>query len=312
MSIGIYKIENLINNKVYIGQSIHIEKRWQEHCQASSKSLIGKAIKKYGAELKDLEQRYKSVKTVAEKAELDNQFKNLKSSISAEGLTGKSRFDELGRSIKQIAEFAGVYNVVRNIAFQIPGQMVEAVKDVDSAMTDLYKVTDETSAKYNEFLTNAGTKSQELGRSMSSYIKQTSEWAKLGYSFDQATELSRVSSIYANVGEVSDDTAVSDMVTAMKAYNIKANDASKITDALNILGNNFSHMEYLPINFIVSYNCISAFPFALSYFVKTNLFEMKVLYEEFFLFALYPLKSSTLNLLFRLPDFLSLTFCLLV
>lgn len=30
------------------------------------------------------------------------------------------------------------------------------------------------------------------------------------------------------------------MVTAMKAYNIKANDASKITDALNILGNNYA------------------------------------------------------------------------
>lgn len=44
MSIGIYKIENLINGKKYIGQSIHIEKRWQEHCQVSSKSLIGKAI----------------------------------------------------------------------------------------------------------------------------------------------------------------------------------------------------------------------------------------------------------------------------
>lgn len=50
MSIGIYKIENLINNKIYIGQSIHIEKRWSEHCQNSSKSLIGQAIKKYGKE----------------------------------------------------------------------------------------------------------------------------------------------------------------------------------------------------------------------------------------------------------------------
>ena len=28
VSIGIYKIENLINGKIYIGQSIHIEKRW--------------------------------------------------------------------------------------------------------------------------------------------------------------------------------------------------------------------------------------------------------------------------------------------
>lgn len=50
MSIGIYKIENLTNNKIYIGQSIHIEKRWLEHCSLSSKSLIGQAIKKYGKE----------------------------------------------------------------------------------------------------------------------------------------------------------------------------------------------------------------------------------------------------------------------
>lgn len=48
MSIGIYKIQNLINNKVYIGQSIHIETRWNEHCRSSSKSLISQAIQKYG------------------------------------------------------------------------------------------------------------------------------------------------------------------------------------------------------------------------------------------------------------------------
>ena len=48
--IGIYKITNLINNKIYIGQSIHIERRWSEHCQPSAKSLIAKAIQKYGKE----------------------------------------------------------------------------------------------------------------------------------------------------------------------------------------------------------------------------------------------------------------------
>ena len=50
MTCGIYKIENLINGKLYIGQSIHIELRWQEHCRSSAKSLIGKAISKYGKE----------------------------------------------------------------------------------------------------------------------------------------------------------------------------------------------------------------------------------------------------------------------
>lgn len=48
--IGIYKIENLINHKVYIGQSIHIERRWKEHCFPSASSIISKAIKKYGKE----------------------------------------------------------------------------------------------------------------------------------------------------------------------------------------------------------------------------------------------------------------------
>lgn len=31
MTKGIYKITNTINNKIYIGQSIHIEQRWKEH-----------------------------------------------------------------------------------------------------------------------------------------------------------------------------------------------------------------------------------------------------------------------------------------
>ena len=48
--IGIYKITNLTNEKAYIGQSIHIERRWQEHCRPSSRSLIGRAIQKYGKE----------------------------------------------------------------------------------------------------------------------------------------------------------------------------------------------------------------------------------------------------------------------
>lgn len=49
MSIGIYKITNLYNNKVYIGQSVHIERRWQEHC-CNHSSVISKAIRKYGKE----------------------------------------------------------------------------------------------------------------------------------------------------------------------------------------------------------------------------------------------------------------------
>ena len=53
--IGIYKIENKINGKVYIGQSNNIEKRWSEHISAlnndrHANSYLQRAWKKYGRE----------------------------------------------------------------------------------------------------------------------------------------------------------------------------------------------------------------------------------------------------------------------
>lgn len=53
--IGIYKITNLINNKCYIGQSIHIEKRFAQHkspyeIERDKEKPLYKAFLKYGIE----------------------------------------------------------------------------------------------------------------------------------------------------------------------------------------------------------------------------------------------------------------------
>lgn len=53
-NIGIYKIENKINGKVYIGQSQNIFKRWSVHGNKNKANncnmVISKAISKYGVE----------------------------------------------------------------------------------------------------------------------------------------------------------------------------------------------------------------------------------------------------------------------
>ena len=48
--IGIYKITNKLNGKVYIGQSVDIDTRWRQHINAKDDMLIHKSIQKYGAE----------------------------------------------------------------------------------------------------------------------------------------------------------------------------------------------------------------------------------------------------------------------
>lgn len=50
MICGIYKIQNLINNKIYIGQSTDIKTRWYKHKCAQDNFYIHKAIRKYGIE----------------------------------------------------------------------------------------------------------------------------------------------------------------------------------------------------------------------------------------------------------------------
>jgi len=50
MSCGIYKITNIINNHAYIGESINIERRWNEHKRMLYHSSLYDAFKKYGLE----------------------------------------------------------------------------------------------------------------------------------------------------------------------------------------------------------------------------------------------------------------------
>ena len=113
--------------------------------------------------------------------------------------------------------------------------MAAAVKETDAAMTELYKATDETDKRYEQFLKDASKNAKDLGRSVSSLIAQTAEWSKLGFSLEQAEKLAKISSVYANISGANDASAVSDLATAMKAFNIEAENSITIIDSLNKL-----------------------------------------------------------------------------
>jgi group I intron endonuclease len=47
---GIYIVTNNVNGKRYVGQSIDIERRWNQHRYGKGSLLLRNAIKKYGIE----------------------------------------------------------------------------------------------------------------------------------------------------------------------------------------------------------------------------------------------------------------------
>lgn len=170
---------------------------------------------------------------------IKREFRELQTQAREAGKLGNSLWGSIKEQFEKFTQWFSVTSLTTNV-LHIGRQMYDAVYDIDTAMTNLYKVTDETSQKYNQFLESSSKSAHELGRSISSLVEQTANWAKLGFSLDEAEQLAKISSIYANVGEVDNDTAVSDMVTAMKAFNIEVSNSITIIDMLNKLGNEFA------------------------------------------------------------------------
>lgn len=198
-----------------------------------------KAAKTYGDSLSEIKNQLNEPLDLENFRKLSAEFAMIKSQAKAAGLTTRSFFTNVKDISLQLLGLTSTVAVIQK-GIEAAKKMYQNVYNIDTAMTNLKKVTDETDTAYSNFLTRSANSAKELGRTISGLITQTSEWAKLGYSLDEAEKLSKLSSIYANVGEVDDKAAVSDMVTAMKAYQIEASNAINIVDIYNELGNKFA------------------------------------------------------------------------
>lgn len=176
---------------------------------------------------------------VKEINDINIRLKQTESSMRSIGKLGLSWTDKLTQAWEKFGGWGFATGTMMTVINQLR-QIPKEVYAIDTAMNNLYKVTDETDKKYQDFLNSAKSSAVEIGRSVSSLIEQTANWAKLGFDIDTASTLAKTSSIYANVGEVDDATAVSDIVTAIKAFNIEASDSITIVDKFNKLGNEFA------------------------------------------------------------------------
>lgn len=196
-----------------------------------------KAVKKYGIELKDLENRYRQAATVADKAKLDNEFKNLKSSISAEGLTGKSLLAEMNRGFKQIGQFALTYGAIQKVP-EVLKNMATEVLHVDTAMTELRKVSDVNDSQLKNYFDHATESAKKYGSEINDVISSAADWKRLGYSFEESGELADITTLLQRVGDnMTQESSASGLISTLKGFGKDADEAKSIVDMVNEVAN---------------------------------------------------------------------------
>lgn len=173
--------------------------------------------------------------------QMSKDWSELKKYIQDAGL----ETDKLSVKLKKLFEVnikSQLANQVINAFQQGLRQVYQNVVDIDSAMTELKKVTDETSGAYSKFLSEAGDRAKAVGSTVSDIVNATADYARLGYSLDDAKTLADVSAVYYNVGDDLDSftTATDNIVGTMKAFNLEADDAIGLVDKLNAVSNNFA------------------------------------------------------------------------
>lgn len=172
--------------------------------------------------------------------QLSDQFEVLKQKARAAGEAGKTFGQRFQEGFAKFASWFSISQLFMTMINSI-GRMVEKVTEIDTAMTSLKKVTDESAASYAKYMDDALGRSKDLSARAPDYIEASAGWARMGFDMEEAQRLGELSMIYYNVGDgvESVDAATSSLISTMKAFNIEAADAESILDKLNYVGNNY-------------------------------------------------------------------------
>lgn len=160
----------------------------------------------------------------------------------------RTAWQDVGVGIKGIGKEAlryatNLFQVMDIVRYMRTG--FNEVLAIDTALTELRKVTDETSATYNNFLQTMSKTGAVVGSTVKDLTTSAADWARLGYDLEQAGKLAENTMVLMNVSEfdnVNDatDTLIS-AIQAFKSEDMDVGDFSMdIIDVFNQIGNSYA------------------------------------------------------------------------
>lgn len=168
----------------------------------------------------------------------EQAVENFKNACYKAGLETETLGQKLSRLFKEHFQtaiaMAGVAMVKQGLR-----EVYDNVLELDTAVTELKKVSKMTGDEMNEYLDRTAINARELGANISDLVSSTADWKRLGYTDKDSEELARVSALMANVGDQIDNatTASSYLISAMQGFGLVADDAERLLDCMNQIAN---------------------------------------------------------------------------
>ncbi len=222
----------------------------KEKAMLRLKNLFGKnseAAKNFASDLDRIQKELRECGSPSGLQIINKDIDVLGRKVKESGVQVQTFGQRLKKQFQQYSSYLSIASLFQ-YAEQGLRSMFEQVKLIDSAMTELKKVTNETDAAYNEFLTNAADRAKVIGTTIDGLVSSTADFARLGYGFEDAQGLAEVANIYAVVGDEIEgvEGATESLISTMAAFKDEMNGMSNtdfamsIIDKFNEIGNNFA------------------------------------------------------------------------
>lgn len=188
----------------------------------------------------DIKAWYDQIKSGNPSASLDVILGKVEEIVRKEkeaGRGGKSMWDAIKeKAFYSAASVVGTYFGLNDI-IRYGKEGINTVRELDAAMTEVRKVSNATEGQYKSFRNTISSTAKEIATTNKELLNSSADFLRLGYSLDQASDLAKNATLFVNVGDGVDITeATEDMITAMKAFDIQAEDSIKIVDDYNQIG----------------------------------------------------------------------------
>ena len=185
---------------------------------------------------------YKEIESGNPSMSLDKIHGEIMKIVNAEteaGRAGKSMWAAIKEKAWYGAASAiGTYFGINDI-FRYGGEAVQIVRELDTALTEMRKVSNESLQSLKAYQATTFDTADAVGTTAKQIQNSTADWMRLGESMDQAAESAKDANVLLNVSEFEGiDEATESLVSMSQAY--KDLDKMDIIDVLNNIGNNYS------------------------------------------------------------------------